>query len=330
MKKTDQNLNIQKWVLAVAIILFSVKILAFYLTRSVSILSDALESIVNIIAAVITLISLWIAAQPSDEDHPYGHGKAEFLAAGVEGVLIIIAAITILFKAIQSFFSPIPLVSLEEGIGLIAFTAIANWIMGYICIKKGEKNHSLALIASGKHLQTDTYSTIAVLVSLILMYLLKWPLIDSIVSIILSFIIGFTGYKILKSSVAGIMDKTDIVVIEKIIEEVNKNRQPDWIDLHHLRVIKYGGTFHIDCHFTLPWYYTVRKAHEELDSLLATIRRFSDQPIELMVHVDDCKPASCKVCQKFDCTVRQFEFEKKLDWNFKSVTTNSRHYLPKK
>lgn len=330
MKTAVQNLNVQKWVLSVAIILFIVKIFAFYLTRSIAVLSDALESIVNIIAAVITFISLWIASKPSDADHPYGHGKAEFLAAGVEGVLIVIAAVTILFKSIQSFIDPHLISSLEKGILLIAFTALANWVMGYICIQNGKKNHSLALMASGKHLQTDTYSTLAVVLSLVLMYFFKWPMIDAIVSLLLSFFIGFTGYKILKSSIAGIMDKTDVEVIDKIIQEVNKARKYDWIDLHNLRVIKYGSTYHIDCHFTLPWYYTVKEAHQEVDELLETIRNFSEQPVEFMVHIDDCRPASCKICQKMDCHVRQHPFEKQIEWNFKSVTTSSRHYLSTK
>ncbi|WP_126973047.1 cation diffusion facilitator family transporter [Gynurincola endophyticus] len=328
MEITKQNLNIQKWVLAVAVALFLIKGFAYFLTRSVAVLTDALESIVNIIAAVITLVSLSIAAKPSDKNHPYGHGKAEFVAAEIEGILILLAAIAILYKAIHQIIYPSPLNAVKEGIGLIAFTAVVNWTMGSICIRKGKKNHSLALVASGKHLQTDTYSTIAVIASLLLVYLFKWEIIDSVVSIALSLFIGYTGYKIIKSSLAGIMDQADEEVLDQIIQEVNKARQPDWIDLHHLRVIKYGGTFHIDCHLTLPWYFTVRDAHKEVDALSQTIRNFSTQPIELMVHADDCKPQSCKICFKTDCHVRQHPSEAKIDWNFESVTTNSRHYLP--
>jgi len=156
----QENFNIQKWVVLTAVTLFAVKVLAFFITQSVAILTDALESTVNVIAGFIGLYSLYVASKPRDMDHPYGHGKAEFLSAAIEGTLIIIAGLIIIYVAINHIIVPQPLQQLDKGIILVAITAIINFIVGYISIQRGKKNNSLALIASGKHLQTDTYSTV--------------------------------------------------------------------------------------------------------------------------------------------------------------------------
>ncbi len=164
MKTQQQNLTVQKWVAAISLMLLFIKFIAYYYTLSVSILTDALESIVNVAAGFIGLYSLYVAAKPRDRDHPYGHGKAEFLSAAVEGSMIIIAGVIIIYKALVLLLHPVPLKKLDIGIGLIAITAVANFVMGIICLRYGKKNNSLALMASGKHLQTDTWSTFGIIV----------------------------------------------------------------------------------------------------------------------------------------------------------------------
>src|SRR3984885_8441940 len=146
---------------------------AWYLTSSVAILTDALESIVNVIAGIIGIYSLYISAKPKDSDHPYGHGKAEFLSAAVEGTLVLVAGILIIYEAGKSLFHSHTVEKLDSGIILIAATAIVNYIMGLLCVRTGNKNHSIALVASGKHLQTDTYSTAGIIIGLILLRILK-------------------------------------------------------------------------------------------------------------------------------------------------------------
>src|SRR5436305_460493 len=128
---------------------------AWYLTNSIAILTDALESIVNVIAGMIGIYSLYVSAKPKDSDHPYGHGKAEFLSAAVEGTLILVAGVLIIYEAGKSLFHSHAIHKLDYGIILVAATAIINYIMGVLCVRTGNKNHSMALIASGRHLQTD-------------------------------------------------------------------------------------------------------------------------------------------------------------------------------
>lgn len=301
---------------------------AWYLTNSVAILTDAMESIVNVIAALIGVYSLYVSAKPKDKDHPYGHGKVEFLSAAVEGTLIIVAGLLVIYKAtFSSLIHPHPLQKLDYGIILVAATALINFVAGTICLHAGRKNNSLALIASGKHLRTDTWSTLGIITGLILLYFTKLLWLDSVVAIIFSFIIIYTGYKIIRTSIAGIMDEADIELLKKLVTLLNANRKENWIDLHNLRMIKYGGTLHIDCHLTVPWYLNVREAHDEDEALAALVKNKFGEAVELFVHSDDCREFSCRICYKKDCLVRLYDFENRIEWTIDNISKDSSHRL---
>ena len=327
MKAQTQNLQLQKWVAAISVLLLAAKFIAYYLTNSVSILTDALESIVNVAAGFIGLYSLYIAAKPRDIDHPYGHGKAEFISAAIEGTLITSAGAIIIYKAIRSFITPVELQKLDYGIYLVAGAAIINFLVGFITERKGKRSNSLALIASGKHLKSDSYSTLGIIVGLILIYYTKLKWIDPAVAIIFGIIIIYTGYKILRRSIAGIMDEADIELLKKIVDLLNKNKRENWVDLHNLRVIKYGSILHVDCHLTVPWYLNVNEAHVEVDALSSLVRQEFGESVELFVHVDGCLPFSCKVCNKQNCNERKHNFEKRIDWTLENVLQDKKHRL---
>ncbi len=327
MKQQQQNLSVQKWVAGISVLLLVVKIIAYYSTRSVSILTDALESIVNVAAGFIGLYSLHIAAKPRDADHPYGHGKAEFLSAAIEGTLIGSAGTIILYKAIQQLLHPVPLQKIDYGMILVGFTAAANFIMGYFCLQTGKRNNSAALIASGKHLQSDTWSTLGIIAGLLLLYFTGYGWIDSVVAIGFGFFIMFTGYKIIRSSVAGIMDEADKKLLGEMVKLLNQNRRENWVDLHNLRVIKYGSVLHLDCHLTVPWYLNVHEAHREIDFLSALVRDKFGESVELFVHSDGCLPFSCRICEKTDCSERKHNFEQKVDWTTSNILQNKKHQL---
>ena len=325
MKPQAQNLQVQKWVAAISVLLLIAKFIAYYITHSVSILTDALESIVNVAAGFIGLYSLYVAAKPRDIDHPYGHGKAEFLSAAIEGTLITSAGTIIIYKAVKNIISPVELQKLDYGIYLVGATALINFIIGYITLQKGKNNNSLALIASGKHLQSDSYSTFGIIAGLLLLLFTGKKWIDPAVAIIFGSIIIYTGYKILRKSIAGIMDEADIELLKKIVNLLNKNKRENWVDLHNLRVIKYGSILHIDCHLTVPWYLNVREAHDELDALSALVRREFGEAVELFVHVDSCQPHSCKICNKQNCNVRKHNFERRIEWTLENVLQDKKH-----
>jgi cation diffusion facilitator family transporter len=327
VNKPLQNFTIQKWITVLSVLLFLVKIIAYYITSSLSILSDALESIVNVIAGFIGLYSLYVAAKPKDENHPYGHGKAEFVSAAAEGSLVIAAGIIIIYETVQNILQNTQIKDLDQGIWLIASTAILNFFAGAYCIRIGKKNQSLALESSGKHLQIDTYSTIGVVGSIVLIYFTKIYWIDKVVAIALSFWIIYNGYTILRKSLAGIMDEADLVLLNQFINELNTHKKVNWVDLHNLRVIKYGALLHIDCHLTLPWYMNMHEAHREIDALSDLIKNKFGDSIELFVHTDGCLDFSCAICTKTDCTVRKHPFQQQLIWTLDNLVSNQKHSI---
>ena len=327
MNKASQNLKLQKWVAAISLLLLIVKFFAYYITHSVAILTDALESIANVAAGLIGFYSLYVAAKPRDFDHPYGHGKAEFLSAAVEGTLIVSAGAIILYKAIKNLLYPIPIHRVDFGIWLVAATAVVNFILGYYCLLIGKKNNSLALLASGKHLLSDTWSTLGIIVGLVLLHFTGYKWIDSVVAMLFGLLIIYTGYKILRRSIAGIMDEADIKLLSHLVTLLNHNRSVNWIDLHNLRVIKYGSVLHIDCHLTVPWFLNVNEAHNEVDALSALVRKEFGETVELFVHTDGCLPFSCKICNKENCAERKYNFEKRIDWTLENISQNKKHEL---
>lgn len=327
MTPVKENVRLQRIIILVAIILFIVKLVAWFLTGSLAILTDALESIVNIVAGFLGLYSLNLSAKPKDADHPYGHGKVEFLSAGVEGSLVIAAGFFIIYKAVQSFFYPHVIQKLNTGIILIAITAVVNFIVGKVSIATGKRNRSLQLIAGGKHLITDTYSTSAILVGLAVIYFTGYNSIDSLIACAVAVIIIYTGYKIVRVSIAGIMDEADDKLLEDIVNLLNKNRKENWIDIHNTRIIKYGSTLHCDCHLTVPWYLNVNEAHSEIESLSRLIKNEFKESVELFVHSDACKDFSCKICSKHNCMVRKHTFEKRITWTIKNISKDAKHNI---
>lgn len=327
MEGSVQNFKVQRWIAVLSVALFLVKIFAWYITRSVAILTDALESIVNVIAAFIGLYSLYVSAKPKDSDHPYGHGKVEFISSAIEGTFITVAGIIIIYEAIVNLIYPKAVHQLDYGIILVAFTALVNYVAGAICKKIGNKNKSIALTSSGAHLQSDTYTTIGIVVGLILLYFTKLWWIDSVIAIIFAFVIIVTGLKIIRSSIGGIMDEADEELLNNLVETLNKKRRINWIDLHNVRIIKYGPTLHIDCHLTVPWYFNVHEAHNEIDEMVKLVRENYGEQVEFFIHNDGCLPPSCSICLKKDCPVRQHLYQKTIDWTAENIRNNTKHNI---
>lgn len=327
MQKAKQNFHIQQWITILSIVLFIAKIVAYYLTHSLAILSDALESIVNVIAGFIGLYSLYVAAKPRDVEHPYGHGKAEFISAAAEGALIIAAGILILYETVQNFIQQSEIKQLDQGLYVVAVTALLNYAAGYFCVSMGKKNNSLALQASGKHLKIDTWSTLVIIAALVIMLFTGLVWLDKIVALLMSIVIIYNGYKIIRKSLAGIMDEADMDLLKDIVVLLNKNRKENWIDLHNLRVIKFGPVLHIDCHLTVPWYMNIHEAHAEIDALVDLIKQEYGDSIEFFVHTDGCLDFSCSICTKESCHVRKHSFQQKVEWTLSNIISNQKHKI---
>lgn len=327
-KKTitpKDKIGFQKLIAAFGVILFIGKIIAWKLTNSDAVFSDAMESIVNVISAFMGLYSLHLAAKPKDDDHPYGHGKVEFVTSGIEGALIAIAGIMIIYEGVNSLIVGKTLSKIDLGIWIIAATAVVNYLLGYISIKKGQAENSLVLVSSGKHLQSDTVTTLGVVISLVIVYFTKIYWLDSVVALVFGFYIIFVGYKIVRKSLSGIMDEQDPDLLNQIIRVLEENRRTEWIDVHNMKIQQFGANLHIDAHITLPWYYSLRDAHNEMEKMIIVLAKNTKRSVEFNFHMDDCKPVSCSVCQIQNCPVREKDFVKRVQWTPENVTSVDKH-----
>ncbi|MDP2187650.1 MAG: cation diffusion facilitator family transporter [Sphingobacteriaceae bacterium] len=323
----SHEIRFQRWLVVIGALLLVLKLVAWRLTGSNTIFSDAGESVVNVLAGAFTWYSLVLSRRPRDLNHPYGHGKIEFLAAGVEGALLGLAGFLIVGKSLYNLWFPQPLQSLDLGLALTAVAGLVNYILGSMALQRGRTSNSLPLLAGGKHLQADAWSTLAMVLGLGLVLFTGWWWLDSVVATLFGCFLLYTSYRILQPSVAGIMDEADEVLIERFAAVLQQKRQADWVDFHNLRLIKYGRMLHVDGHMTLPRYYDVERAHEEIERVDALIAAEFGQRVEFFIHVDPCLPSSCSLCAQADCPVRAQVFERQLDWTLPLLMENRKHRL---
>lgn len=319
--------RIQLVALIVGMLLLVAKFGAYLFTHSNTILTDALESIINVTAGAFALYSLYLSAKPRDTEHPYGHGKVEYLAAGVEGTLIILAGGGIIIKSVLSFIQPAEIHHLDYGLAIVAISGAVNFGLGYWLEQTGKKHNSLVLEADGTHLKSDAYTSVGIIVGLGLILITGKLWLDSLVAGIMGIVIMITGIRLVRKSVAGIMDEADEEHLARIVNWLETHRKPEWIDVHNLRIIAYGNKLHIDCHVTIPWYYTLSDTHKILEDIAGVINDNYGAQVEFFIHPDPCIPQSCKHCLLADCNVRKQAFEKKLVWDVNNVRSNRKHGL---
>ncbi len=326
MEMQKARINVIVWVLIIGLLVTLIKFIAYFITSSTAIYTDALENIINVVAAALAFYSIYLSALPKDENHPYGHGKVEFFAVGFEGALIVIAAISILYKSITNIFNPNEIHSIDKGIWLSIAAGCINFILGIFVLKKSKQLKSITLEADAKHLLSDAYTSIGLILGLILIYFTKWVIIDSIISIVLAFVILYNGYQLLRKSISGLMDETDTSIVSEIVRILNLNRKEEWIDIHNLRVQQYGNDLHIDCHLTLPYYYDLNKMHDEVQALHDMIDNSTENNVEFFIHVDPCLPECCSYCRLKDCNVRSSVKTIDIDWNTVNILKNAKHF----
>lgn len=320
------DFRFQRNITIFGIILFLGKLMAWNITNSNAIFSDAMESIVNIVTAFMGLYALRLASKPRDDDHPYGHGKIEFITAGIEGILIVFAGFLMIIQAVQSVFQKNDIQRLDWGILIVLLTAIVNYILGYISLKKGEKKKSMVLVSSGKHLQSDTIMTIGVSLGLGLVYWTKIYWIDALMALFFGGYSIFIGYGIVRKSLRGIMDEKDDALLNEIADILKKNRRDKWVDIHNLKVQQFGAHLHIDAHVTLPFYYSLREAHDEMSKIIEILSKNIERSVEFNFHMDDCKNFSCEICSVKDCPWRKESFQKTIEWSVENLSYSCKHH----
>lgn len=302
-------------------ILLCMKFYAYHITDSKAIYSDALESIVNVVAGIITLIVLYISAMPADEDHPYGHGKIESMAATFEGGAILFAGILIVIESIQTLFHGANIRELNSGLVIVILAGLVNGLMGLFLIGIGRTNHSEALRSSGAHLLTDAFTSLGVLVGLLLVKFTGLVWLDPVVAILFGLMLAYTGGKILFRSGNNLLDAVDPENLNLIIKLFEKHHRPGVIQIHFTRVIRSGAYHHIDCHMVVPEFWPINKAHDFANEYEDTIMK--DYPVkgELHVHLDPCRQKHCVHCELSDCPIRIEKFDHRHPYEIKEIVS---------
>ena len=323
------NFDFQKIIAAVGFVLMAIKFVAYFMTGSVAILTDALESIVNVVAGFVGLYALYLSAQPADRSHPFGHGKIENVSATIEGTMITVAGAIIIYESILSFLHPGEIKQLDIGIVIVAAAAVVNFLVGRAAIRKGKKTRSPALVASGKHLCSDTYSSVGIIIGLAVVYIAMWmgydaAWLDSSIAIIFGVIIGYTGLKVIKQSIDDSMDRTDEEMVEEVSKILNVFRHDDWIDIYGLRIIKYGHNIFVDMHIMFPKDQTVEYVSEEENQLQEALKWKYGEAVDVSITPIPCNDMFCRYCDR-NCFNRCEDFEKHLNWNADSLMMKGMH-----
>ena len=319
------NYECERTIAIIGAILMIAKFAAFFLTGSVSILTDALESIVNVVAGIIGVYALWLCLHPADKEHPYGHGKVELISSIIEGMMIFFAGGLILVESGMRFLNPEDVRQIDIGLVVVIIAAIVNFAMGTNAIRKGRKNGSIALEASGKHLCTDTYSSVGIIIGLGLMCILgylgydAWWL-DPLTAAVFGVFIIYTGINVMLKSAGRIMDTADRQALVEVTRCFNHARAPEIIDVHHLRVVSYGSLIHIDAHMVLPEDITLKRADEIRAAIIEEIVRTLGPGADVTIQAEACDCVSCAHCTDEDCGHRNGAFGSRVTFIVDNVT----------
>jgi cation diffusion facilitator family transporter len=258
---------------------------AYLLTGSVGLLSDALESLVNLVGAIMALAMLTIAARPADEDHAYGHGKAEYFSSGVEGALILIAAISIAVTAVERLLEPKPLEQVGLGLAVSVLASLVNLGVALVLLKAAKQHHSITLEANAHHLMTDVWTSVGVLAGVGTVALTGWQRLDPLVAIAVAANIVWTGVRIVRESVAGLMDRTLPPGEQRIVREILDKLHQEGIEYHDLRTRQAGASRFVSLHVLVPGSWTVHRGHELVERIENDLR-CSLPNMEVITHLE--------------------------------------------
>lgn len=321
LRDQRRRLTLVSLSLLIGAILMAIKFYAYSLTRSSAILSDALESIINVAACTFALGSILLAARPPDESHPYGHGKIEFFSAGFEGALIIMAAFGIFKTGIPRLFDPAPLEHLNFGLVLLIGAGVINFLLGISLIRTGRQTDSIILVADGKHLLTDVYTTLGVVLGLVLVKTTGWLWLDGLIACIVGLNILATGFSLVRQSFQGLMDAADQRILKGLSELLITNRKANWVDIHQLRVWKSGDHAHIDMHLVLPRDCSLEQAHAEAKEVENIVIEHFKGRASALIHMDPCIDDDCPVCRQNECRLRGRPAVDDGHWTLGTITT---------
>jgi cation diffusion facilitator family transporter len=296
--------------LVVAVLMLAAKYQAYRMTRSTAVLSDALESIVNVVAAVFALGGLLFAGRPADRNHPYGHGKIEFFSAAFEGGLIAFASVVIVYEVVRILLAGAEVRQISTGILIVFATGLVNLVLGWYLVRTGRRYQSLTLVADGKHVIADFWTSAGVVVGLLLVHLTGLAWLDPIVALLVALSLMWTGFKLVRHAAGGLLDEEDPVLLSRVLNALQGYVGHGVIRVHHLRAIRSGRFHHVEAHLVVPEFWSVERAHEISEDVAARVIRDLGVEGEMVFHTDPCHRIYCAVCDLEDCAIRREPFLK--------------------
>jgi cation diffusion facilitator family transporter len=294
--------------LAVSVGLLAAKYQAYHLTGSTAILSDALESIVNVVAAVFALGGIIFAGRPADRNHPYGHGKIEFLSAAFEGGLIAFAAVLIVYEVILSLLRGPDVRALDVGVPIVLGAGLVNLLLGWYLVRTGRRYDSLTLVADGRHVLADFYTSAGIVIGLLLVRFTGIAWLDPVVAAVVALNLMWTGFRLVRQAAGGLLDEEDTALLDRLLEVLQPHLGRGVIRVHHLRAIRAGRFHHVDAHLVVPEFWSVERSHELAEDLAERLIKEVGVEGEMTLHTDPCHRVYCRMCDLDDCPVRRETF----------------------
>ena len=283
-----QTIRIGIGSIVVGLVVLALKVLAWWITGSVALMSDALESTVNVATAIAALIAIRIAAKPADQDHPYGHHKAEFFSAVLEGVLIIVAALVILRESYHGMMNPRIMDAPAEGLAINAAAGVLNAVWCWVLITQGRRHQSPALVADGKHLLSDVITSGGVIIGVLLAVTTGYAILDPMLAAFVALNILWSGWKLMSTSLSGLMDESVSQDLMQLIRDTIAERAEGAIEAHDLRTRHAGRATFIDFHLVVDGETSVAEAHQICDRIEAALKaKLTEAQITIHVEPDD-------------------------------------------
>ncbi|MBW7859011.1 MAG: cation transporter, partial [Leptonema sp. (in: Bacteria)] len=289
---------------ALGLVILFFKLVAFYISNSMALKSDALESLVNLLAGSFAIFAVLYAHKPADRDHPYGHGKIEFVSSFFEGGLISLAAVLICYEAIENLIVGVKLKQLDYGLAINFAAGSANGILGLWLVYIGRKKKSAAIEADGTHLLSDFVTTLGIAVGLLAVHFTGLSFLDPALALVFGVWLGYTGVRVLVRSILSLMDTENPEIIQNLLDSMNTLKHPFILEVHAMRAIHTGHYVHIDIHLVMPEIFDVRKANAVVHDFEQQVLKTAGISGEFHSHIDPCEQRYCSHCPVENCWLR--------------------------
>lgn len=310
--------------LGVALLVLLLKALAYEAGGGAGLLSDAAESLVNALTAILGLYGTLLAHQPRDPEHPYGHGKVDSLLSGLQALLIAGTAGFLAYAILHGNFRPLAVEGFYQAYLYEAAAIALNASLSFTFWRAAKRFHSQLLKAESLHLLGDGLTSLLVVAGLGAVQLGLPPVIDKGIGLVLVSFMGYGAFQLLRETGQTLLDAQDPRLLARLVEILQKHRRPEWIDIHNVRIQRYGVSLHIDGHITFPWYWSLQEAHTALKGVEELLRRELHRPVEFFWHMDPCEPSCCAYCLIAECPHRQRPFEQEIPFTPEKLFLNQK------